>query len=363
MPETHHINSPSRLYRRYHCPGSVHLEKDRPDPGGEYAEKGHLLHKAVWLPKEEWPGLSDLTSSDIQTLEIATGCLEKLNVSEWHVETPLKLVGKFFEIATEGTPDGWGVNADGIIELVDFKFGWIEVSEPAENLQLAAYACMLKQAHPEVEMIRAHIIQPNLAPVLRSYTFRRFERLEQRIFDIIAQADKAEPDDLQPGDWCRYCRASTCCPAIQKLSTSLQERTEMGLVEVTPENAYALEQKRKIVQKALDTLKDEIKQVVQENGGEVGEPGAGLKFKTTKGSRYISDVQAAYHTVQSLYTVEEFLRFCSMDFTRFHQDCVNRLVENGKVKTKKQAESALDHALPIMYGKGREMLQEWKQKE
>jgi hypothetical protein len=110
---------------------------------------------------------------------------------------------------------------DGVLDIVDFKFGQGIVVEPHKNPQLMYYAYGLLQYHPDARVVRLSIVQPRAyheEGVIRTWETSAEELAEWGEKTLIPAMQAAEVDEtLDAGPWCRFCPAKLACPLLAGL--------------------------------------------------------------------------------------------------------------------------------------------------
>ena len=141
--QTHHEYSPSCLYRRVLCPGSVlYADLDTTSP---YAEYGTRMHRLIDLPPERRrEACPDLSSEDEKLLDMADrwARIWATGASQIESEKRLELASKG-RIVYWGTPDRIYVMPPTTVEIVDWKFGWRPLNESAWSGQAAGLAALV----------------------------------------------------------------------------------------------------------------------------------------------------------------------------------------------------------------------------
>ena len=223
---------PSGAYRVLACPGSVYqcegLEKPEP---GEWAVRGTRLHKTfeslvlchmlgvdLAIPVEDTETLRD--AEDLQPLvqaffeeERFKGCpLEK---DRFKLETEKAMQFEAHGITIKGTADivltWFAQDKEVYLEIGDLKTGYQPV-DPAGNPQLMIYAAAkIKSMKKFPSLVRLSIIQGGRV-VNATYSGEEVIELANEIMKKLAEA-RASKGPLAPGDHCRYCPASSQCPA------------------------------------------------------------------------------------------------------------------------------------------------------
>ena len=252
-PETHSDTlGGSSAPRRYHCAASYKLEKGLPSlPGSVAADMGTTLHEAVarcvkegilahdvlgWTCEQTGVAITwDMIENKLRpALKAFYALLDEHGIENVVLERAIDynkvpghapLYGSDTDLGfgvpdAYGTVDVIGVNADKTAVLVaDWKFGHYPVSADF-NLQLAFYAYgayfgEMSRSYGDVPtLVHVAIIQPDrmgeCVPSVSSFTTR-----ELRDIADVWTRNYASSADATPikGDWCKWCKAKTMCPA------------------------------------------------------------------------------------------------------------------------------------------------------
>ncbi len=306
----HHPFSPSRLPRLYHCPGSFKLAPPHgtgPRVSSPEADEGTMLHERV--ASGDLAGLTEEQSTAVQT------CLDFLetNPRKWKHEMTLSVTDEstFSEI-TYGYVDAVGLREtrdppDRPAIVADWKFGRTEVPEPADNLQLAAYALAVHQEYgcPEV---RAVILQPRTG-FMAEHVYRDFAGILATIKTVIRECQG--PDmRLCPGEWCRYCPAASACPALNRQAVAMIDKHSSEVTDPETMAAYlttAAQAKlaaRTMVEWADSVLYHALAMARQQ-------PIPGWEIKPGRKVRELTDLNEAFARLKSRgFTEQEFVTAC-----------------------------------------------------
>ncbi|WP_010271397.1 DUF2800 domain-containing protein [Paenibacillus senegalensis] len=228
--------SASGSHRWMACPGSVTLEELFPDNSTSYADEGTAAHE-----------LSELVLK-LQLGEITkrkySAELKKHEEGEYYSPAMLEYVQTYVDIVLERfaeaqvrtkdaqilleqrldfsdwVPDGFGTGdvviiSDGILEVIDLKYGKGVQVDAENNSQLRLYGLGAWSEHGflyDFETIRMTIVQPRLDHVSTE---------ELPLADLLAWGeDKVKPATKKvflprpphaAGDWCKFCRAKSHC--------------------------------------------------------------------------------------------------------------------------------------------------------
>jgi hypothetical protein len=240
------------------CPGSIRLIDSLPvdvQASGEsfYAREGtaaHALAEKVLSNRNTAPGLFigmlfggvEVTEEMADYVQIFTDyCSALMNDSEvrntW--------VEKRFTLAKLNPPDPMFGTADfvaynnGVLEVVDLKYGAGVVVDVYENEQLLYYALgALIELGLVVDTIKVTIVQPRTTHkdgIIRSFSVT-FDELMAFTNRLMAAAKRTKDADapLVPGSHCRFCPANALCPALRKTALEVAQ-VEFGTVDVPPD--------------------------------------------------------------------------------------------------------------------------------
>jgi len=127
-------------------------------------------------------------------------------------------------------PEGFGTSdaniiADGVLEIVDFKYGKGVKVDAENNAQLRLYALGLLRKFElvyDIQTVKMVIVQPRLYHI--DSEILSVEHLTLWAKDIVIPAAEKAFDgegDCNPGDWCRWCKAKPVCRALADFNTKL----------------------------------------------------------------------------------------------------------------------------------------------
>ena len=234
MPDKHAILSPSSAARWINCPGSVKLsEQVPPAPPSEYAEEGTAAHALAELKLRAEIG-------EITTRKYTAG-LKKARAGQYYCGEMDEATDFYKDIVMEhlaaAGPDGellieqrfslddWApksfgtsdavVIGDGVLEVIDLKYGKGVRVSAKDNPQLRLYALGAADLFDdlyEFDTVRMTIIQPRLDHVSVDTVPLSDLRDWGRFFVQPAAYDAINgTGTTAPGDWCRWCPAKAIC--------------------------------------------------------------------------------------------------------------------------------------------------------
>ena len=237
------LPSASSLERLHNCPGSWLATKDMLDESNADSEAGTRIHKAL-----ETGDMTGLSADEEQTAEMCQ--IQSDNVmNEWvksdhpkslgiHKEQRLGItrIGGVVKVTDETKADlVFTGQADLIVIdgkrglVLDYKTGRGEVADAAENLQLRGLAVMAAWVW-RLDSVRVAIVQPWAGPAsVADYDRQALDQSRLWLYSVLERVKTATPNDLNPGDWCHYCKAKAVCPALRDVALEPVEHMALTL--------------------------------------------------------------------------------------------------------------------------------------
>lgn len=234
MPDQHAVLSPSSAARWINCPGSVRLSQQLPPaPSSSYADEGTLAHRVAELKLR-------VRSREIDPVEYATGlraclaseywCGELDEATDYYVDAVFErwgVGGSDAELLIEQrfsldkwAPGSFGTSdavviGNGVLEVIDLKYGKGVKVNAVENPQLRLYALGAADLFEDLydfERVRMTIIQPRLDHVsVDMMTLRDLRDWGKNIVQPAAYNASNGAGETAAGEWCRWCPAKAVC--------------------------------------------------------------------------------------------------------------------------------------------------------
>lgn len=324
----HAILSASGAHRWLHCMPSAVLEAQFPDEGSTFAREGSLAHaycaknlKTMFgMPyDDETAEIAELspsyTEAEIAEMkEYAAGYFamvaERVRVHRENTPDLTVLVEQKVDFS-HIVPDGFGtadclIIADGVMEVIDFKYGkGVRVDAP-ENPQMMLYALGAYEAEGyryDIDTIRMTIYQPRLAHV-SDWEISSELLLERAYGEIAPKARIAAIGGgaFESGAWCRFCKIRPTC---RRYASDMLDTWGIGTggATLTPEEIAESILPRLADIKAWasaveeDTLKNAL----------AGTQYPGYKLVEGRSVRKIFDAPAAINALSQAGVAEEFI--------------------------------------------------------
>lgn len=225
-----------------HCTPAPSLEKDVEDKGSAFAEEGTLAHAYCAKKLKEHLGktteeedkeISELHEKyhtgemDEYTDTYASIVLGKIKKATKKTADAQLLVETRLEF-TKWIPESFGtadaiIIADGVMEVIDFKYGK-GVSVSAEhNPQMMIYALGAYERFSyeyDIRKVRMTIVQPRIANLSEWEVSVETLKL-WAIYELKPAAEAAikGEGEQHPGEWCRFCKVKARCRSLASMCT------------------------------------------------------------------------------------------------------------------------------------------------
>lgn len=233
-PRDHALLSASSARRWLHCPPSARLTEGMEDTPSPYAAEGTRAHAVCerclrdalthW-PRGEKAALASgrdeegpLPDEMIRAANLYVDFIHELWAGFAH--EPTVCIEQRVDLSA-WVPEGFGtcdclLIGDGVLHIVDFKYGQGVPVSPVENAQLLYYALGaydLFRLTDEIETVRLSIVQPRIQAEPETWELT-LEKLLEWADDVLhptaVQAWNGE-GLRHPGGWCRWCKLYPAC--------------------------------------------------------------------------------------------------------------------------------------------------------
>ena len=228
MAKKHALLGASSSARWLVCTPSARLEAMFPDEQSPYAAEGTIAHDLAEsilrhkLEGKKAPKLDDYSTEMIEAVNRYVDiCEEKVNEARARSSDAEAMIEARLDFS-RWVPDGFGTGdmvivADGILEVIDLKYGKGVPVSAIENTQMRLYALGAYDVNEflyDVKSVRMTIVQPRLDSV--STDEMALEELLDWGEEIkpIAQRAWEGIGDCTPCDYCNFCKARHTCRAL-----------------------------------------------------------------------------------------------------------------------------------------------------
>lgn len=245
MAGKHALLSPSAAHRWMNCTAAPLLERDVEDKGSTFAEEGTLAHAYCAKKLKEFLGLSvDEEKAEIAQLDeqyhsgemdeytdtYKTIVLEKFNAARAKTKDAQLLVEVKLDFS-HYVPNAFGTSdaiiiADGVMEVIDFKYGKGVKVSAVENPQMMIYALGawdLFNFEYDIRKVRMTIVQPRIDN-LSEFELDAADLINWAVDELQPKANEAYAGGKQkPGNWCQFCKVKANCKALSSMCIEAQQ--------------------------------------------------------------------------------------------------------------------------------------------
>lgn len=228
MAKKHALLGASSSARWLVCTPSARLEAMFPDEQSPYAAEGTVAHdlaEAILRHKLEGkkaPKLDDYSAEMIEAVNRYVDiCEEKVNEASARSSDAEAMIEARLDFS-RWVPEGFGTGdmvivADGILEVIDLKYGKGVPVSAVENTQMRLYALGAYDVNEylyDIKTVRMTIVQPRLDSVSTD---------EMPIADLLDWGEEIKPiaqrawegeGECTPCDYCNFCKARHTCRAL-----------------------------------------------------------------------------------------------------------------------------------------------------
>lgn len=228
MAKKHALLGASSSARWLVCTPSARLEAMFPDEQSPYAAEGTIAHdlaEAILRHKLEGKKAPKLDGYSTEMVEAVNRyvdiCEEKVNEARARSSDAEALIEARLDFS-RWVPEGFGTGdmvivADGILEVIDLKYGKGVPVSAVENTQMRLYALGAYDVNEflyDVKTIRMTIVQPRLDSVSTDeMTLEELLDWGEEIKPIAQRAFNGE-GNCTPCDYCNFCKARHTCRAL-----------------------------------------------------------------------------------------------------------------------------------------------------
>ena len=228
MAKKHALLGASSSARWLVCTPSARLEAMFPDEQSPYAAEGTVAHDLAEsilrhkLEGKKAPKLDDYSAEMIEAVNrYVDVCEEKVNEARARSSDAEAMIEARLDFS-RWVPEGFGTGdmvivADGILEVIDLKYGKGVPVSAVENTQMRLYALGAYDVNEylyDIKTVRMTIVQPRLDSV--STDEMSLEELldwGEEIKPIAQRAFRGE-GECTPCDYCNFCKARHTCRAL-----------------------------------------------------------------------------------------------------------------------------------------------------
>ena len=229
MPGNHALLAPSSSERWINCPPSAKENAVQQDTSSSYAQQGTDAHTLCEYKVKKALGhrvrdpTEDLTYFDEEMAECSdTYCefvMEQVETAKQNCSDPLVLVEQRLDF-TRWVSESFGtadciIVADGMLTVIDFKYGLGILVEAEENPQMRMYALgalNLFESLYDIQTVRMIIFQPRRDNISIAEISKEelLEWAEKILVPAAALAANGE-GEYKAGKHCQFCKVKATC--------------------------------------------------------------------------------------------------------------------------------------------------------
>lgn len=233
----HAALSPSSSHRWLNCSPSAKLEQQFADSESEAAAEGtaahalceHKLKRALKMRSKKPISRFDCDEMDAFTDGYVDFVLETLAGAKQRCKDPIVLIEQHLDFSCY-VPEGFGTGdalivGDGILHVIDFKYGQGILVDAEDNPQMKLYALGALELFGnlyDIDEVSMTIYQPRRENV-STWTISVVDLKEwaEQILKPRAILAYNGKGDYCPGEWCQFCKAAVKCRARAETKLNL----------------------------------------------------------------------------------------------------------------------------------------------
>lgn len=306
----HAMLSASGAARWLTCTPSAVFEQQFPKTTSGYAEEGTAAHEVAELTTRYW--LNEISEQDFENQRdvLAKGPYYNAEMQECANDYAKLIATKFKEICetcedafvelevrldfSKWVKEGFGTGdciivADGVLEVIDFKYGKGQRVDALGNPQMRLYAlgALVKYSTLfDIKKVRMTIYQPRISGVQSSdeLTVKELTKWANTYVKPKAKLAYAGEGEFAPSEKaCKFCRAKEQCKARTDEHLKLFDESPDPLI-LTPGEAGAILEKAADIKSWLTDLEALVSRTLLE-----GAPVEGWKMVEGRSNRKLTD--------------------------------------------------------------------------
>lgn len=312
MTKQHAILSASSSHRWLSCPPSAKLCAALPDTSSEYAQEGTDAHELcefkvrkalgekVRNPKNKLQYYdSEMEDCSEQYKDFV---MERYEDAKRHCPDPIVKIEERLDFSA-WVPDGFGTGdcviiADGVLQIIDFKYGQGVLVEADHNPQMMCYALGAIDAFAflyDIKLVKMVIFQPRRQNV-STFVMDTADLLswaEETLKPTAELAIKGE-GEFEAGDHCQFCKVKATCRKRAEYNLSLAKYDfQMPAMLGKTEIAAILDKADSLAKWVKDIQEYALQQAIN------GEEFPGYKVVEGRSSRSYTDEAAVADAVSA----------------------------------------------------------------
>lgn len=268
----HAILGASSSHKWLNCPPSARLEEQFENPTSVYAEEGTLAHSlGEALISNDSKAIKEIKKNTLYNTDMQQHCedyrdfvLELLNEAKAITPDASLLLEQRLDFS-KWVEEGFGTGdavivADGVMRIIDLKYGQgVEVSAH-ENTQMMLYALGAYNSFEmlyDIKSIIMTIYQPRIKNY-SSYEISVVDLLTWAVNVLVPAAKLAYEGkgSYKAGDHCRFCRAKHLCKALAEYNLEYTEPEMLSSELLSDEDIAAILTRADGIRKWLTSIEE-----------------------------------------------------------------------------------------------------------
>lgn len=325
----HAVLSASGASRWMACTPSANLEKDIPDQTSEFAEEGtaahelseiFLLHEVGEIAKgtrtrrlNKFKKENKYYSQEMEDYvqQYVDVVVEKINEAKARSSDAVILLEQRLDFS-EWVPEGFGTGdvvliSDGILEVIDLKYGKGVAVSAVDNPQLRLYGIGAFSQYEmlyDIDSVVMTIIQPRLDSV-STETLKATNLVAWADGEVKPKADLAREGEGEfvPGEHCRFCKIRATCRARADENLEMAKYDFAEPEDIAEDPQLGLNEIGKILFQADELKKwaEDIKKYAQEQSEKHGKKIEGWKLVEGRSNRKYIDESKVLEKLKGNY--------------------------------------------------------------
>lgn len=331
MDERNNKISGSGLYPLSLCAGKWIAEFNVPKgESGEAADIGTRIHEYIAT------GKGKLSTEELETADLIVRHYKEAidQITAEKITSSIIEQRYWYDNAWSGQIDRIDFIGDEVAIVTDYKTGRVAQTSAAENIQLRAYAVLVKKHHPAVKRIFVCIVQPLAGPTtISAYDEISLSQADAEISRIVADAYKTDAKRTPSPDACKYCRAKSTCPEARAEASALVQVPVATLPAMSNDQLGYFLEKAEIVEDLIVAIKAEAKERLKK-----GQEISGYKLGAGRTTRSITNANEAFSKLQSVLDANQFAAVCKVSVPELEKAVTTQLMLKSKEGKEKLAE-------------------------
>lgn len=324
----HALLSASGASRWIACTPSARLEENFENKSSSFAEEGTLAHELAELEiryqtkvttyDDYGKGLKNIVKNDLYSPEMSDHVqkhidyvLEQFTAAKQQTPDAVLLIEKKVDI-THLIEEGFGtcdviIISDGVMEVIDLKFGQGVRVSAENNAQLKLYAAGALEEYSmlyDIYTVRLTITQPRMDSI-SSWELSADELIQwgDEVVKLKALQAYAGEGEQVVGDHCQFCRASARCKAQLKLAEETAKKAfeDVDAQSISDEELIEMYAKIPLITKWFSKVSDYMYERALD-----GKKWKGLKLVDGQSRRAWIDEEKAADLLRLDYDTEKY---------------------------------------------------------